>query len=88
MLFLGLDVFPEYVAQQGALARVLQELLGLQRARPAAAAPLAPGERQAVSCGAESQEGERPHRRISATTPFPQLSFTVNTDRVAARCWS
>lgn len=69
VLFLGFDVFPEYVSEQRALTLVLQELFGLHRAGHAASLPPAlSGKRQSVSRGTERQQRQRPHRGISATT--------------------
>lgn len=69
VLLLGFDVFPEDVAQQRALTLVFLELFGLRRAgRPASLPPALPGKRQGVSCGAESQERQRPHGGIPVRT--------------------
>ena len=71
VLFLGFDVFPEYVSEQRALTLVLQELLRLHRAGHAASLPPAlSGKRQSVSRGTERQQRQRPHRGISGTTDY------------------
>lgn len=61
VLLLGFNMFPEDVVQQRALVPVFCKLLWHLRAsfRPAVS-----GKRQGMSCAAERQQGQRPHRRI------------------------
>lgn len=63
MLFFGFNMFPEDVVQQRTLVpivcKLLRHLRALLRLRLAVSR-----KRQGMSCAAEGQQGQRPHRRI------------------------
>lgn len=83
VLFLGFDVFPEYVSQQWALALVFQELVGLPRAGcPASLRPAVSGKRQSVSRGTKRQEWQRPNRRIPVMTKSAWSLFRSKAGRI------